>query len=400
MTSHKLPTETIITQEESAISHLPPTEAEETRQDIASTLRRAKLSPSNISRSERICLRNLHNNSDIIVLPADKGDATVILNTSDYVEKMSSLLKSSEYKTTPQDPTTYLVKKTKALITASKLPIEIRKSLIPREKYSRIPRIYGLPKVHKPDIPLRPIVSAFGSPTHHLAKYLASTLQPLAEESSSHVMNSFHFIETLRTYQIHESDILVSFDVVSLSTNIPLKESLEILKTKHHIPQDTLTLINHCMSNTYFLFQGTFYKQVKGAPKGSPLSPAIADIYMENFETNAIDSFHLKPTCWLRYVDDVFVIWPHGPETLQDFFDHLNNINIHIKFTMEDTIDNESQGVYEIPCSACPRNASANSQYAKEIQHLPYSNTTLKQDITLILRDVRPSLQREPSHVG
>ncbi|XP_045466657.1 uncharacterized protein LOC123675351 [Harmonia axyridis] len=89
------------------------------------------------------------------------------------------------------------------------------------------------------------------------------------------------------------------------------------------------------MSNTYFLFQDTFYKQVKGAPMGSPLSPAIANIYMDDFETNAIESFHLKPTCWLRYVDDVFVIWPHGPETLQDFFDHLNNINSHIKFTME-----------------------------------------------------------------
>ncbi|KAK5638773.1 hypothetical protein RI129_013068 [Pyrocoelia pectoralis] len=68
---------------------------------------------------------------------------------------------------------------------------------------------------------------------------------------------------------------------------------------------------------------------------GSPLSPAIADIYMEDFENKAIFTFPLKPKCWYRYVDDTFVIWQHGLDNLNDFLQHLNNIHPNIKFTME-----------------------------------------------------------------
>ncbi|KAK5650471.1 hypothetical protein RI129_001500 [Pyrocoelia pectoralis] len=74
---------------------------------------------------------------------------------------------------------------------------------------------------------------------------------------------------------------------------------------------------------------------------GFPLSPAIANIYMEEFEQNEINTAILKPKCWFRYVDDTFVIWPHGSHTLDDFLQHLNNIHSNIKFTMETENNNE-----------------------------------------------------------
>lgn len=73
---------------------------------------------------------------------------------------------------------------------------------------------------------------------------------------------------------------------------------------------------------------------------GSPLSPVLANLYMEKFEIEAIGSFEHKPTCWLRYVDDIFVIWPHGLETLETFLKHLNNIHSNMKFTMETETNN------------------------------------------------------------
>jgi hypothetical protein len=68
---------------------------------------------------------------------------------------------------------------------------------------------------------------------------------------------------------------------------------------------------------------------------GSPLSPVIANFYMEDFEERALDLAHHKPICWFRYVDDIFVIWPHEPDKLKDFLNHVNSTHECIQFTME-----------------------------------------------------------------
>jgi hypothetical protein len=68
---------------------------------------------------------------------------------------------------------------------------------------------------------------------------------------------------------------------------------------------------------------------------GSPLSLVIAKFYMEDFKEKALDQAPHKPLCWFSYVDDTFIIWPHGPARLKDFLNHLNNIYQCIQFTME-----------------------------------------------------------------
>jgi hypothetical protein len=67
----------------------------------------------------------------------------------------------------------------------------------------------------------------------------------------------------------------------------------------------------------------------------SPLSPVIANFFMEDIEKNAIEQATHKPVCWFIYVDDTFVIWPHGQEKLEDFLNHLNGLHNNIQFTME-----------------------------------------------------------------
>lgn len=68
---------------------------------------------------------------------------------------------------------------------------------------------------------------------------------------------------------------------------------------------------------------------------GSPLSPVVANFYMEKFEEVALSSAPLKPKCWFRYVDDTFVVWSHGEEELLAFLQHLNSVHDRIQFTME-----------------------------------------------------------------
>ncbi|GJQ78204.1 hypothetical protein Trydic_g2533 [Trypoxylus dichotomus] len=77
---------------------------------------------------------------------------------------------------------------------------------------------------------------------------------------------------------------------------------------------------------------------MEGAPMGSPISPIIANIFMEDFEIRVLDTVKYKPKQWLRYVDGTFIIWTHDEDKLQDFLSHLNNIHSKIKFTMEITI--------------------------------------------------------------
>lgn len=127
----------------------------------------------------------------------------------------------------------------------------------------------------------------------------------------------------------------MSFDVVSLFTKIPVPEAMQILKDQHHLEDDMLNLIAHYLMNTYFMFNGKRYKQLAGTPMGSPISPVIANIFMRDFEEKAIDGAALKPKLWLRYVDDTFVIWPHGRDTLDSFLAYLNAQHRDIKFTMK-----------------------------------------------------------------
>ncbi|KAL0280173.1 UNVERIFIED_CONTAM: hypothetical protein PYX00_001546 [Menopon gallinae] len=131
---------------------------------------------------------------------------------------------------------------------------------------------------------------------------------------------------------------MVSFDVTSLFTNVPVDLTLELLAP--HFPPPTLALFHHCLMSSYFLYQGQTFEQTKGLAMGSPLSPAIANFFMEYLEKTALESAPLKPSHWFRYVDDTFVIWPHGSETLPDFLNHLNSIHPDIQFTLE----HESEG--------------------------------------------------------
>ena len=68
---------------------------------------------------------------------------------------------------------------------------------------------------------------------------------------------------------------------------------------------------------------------------------AIANIFMESLEERALKTITQKPSMWIRYVDDTFVIWPHGDDELERFHQHLNQQNQSIKFTIEEEKENQ-----------------------------------------------------------
>jgi len=115
----------------------------------------------------------------------DKGNATVVLNTVDYKQKITSLLEDPSYRRLAKDPTDSTEQKTSLLLKNSTLTEDICKQLRPAG--SRPQRLYGLPKIHKERVPLRPIVNNIGAPTYHLSRYLAGILSQLTGNSAHHV---------------------------------------------------------------------------------------------------------------------------------------------------------------------------------------------------------------------
>ena len=85
------------------------------------------------------------------------------------------------------------------------------------------PRIYGLPKIHKPEIPLRPIVSCVNTFAYDLSAHLADILYPLSGESDYTVPNSSYFVSTISNERIQENEVMVAADVESLFTNVPIE---------------------------------------------------------------------------------------------------------------------------------------------------------------------------------
>ena len=94
-------------------------------------------------------------------------------------------------------------------------------------------------------------------------------------------------------------------------------------------------LLHLCLTITYFMWNGRFYEQKEDAAMGNPLSPVVANIYMEHFEELAMESAEVKPATWLRYIDDTFVVLNKGRDKLLDFLEHLNSIRPSIQLTIE-----------------------------------------------------------------
>nr|VZI50456.1 unnamed protein product [Spirometra erinaceieuropaei] len=302
-----------------------------------------------LSKVERDALGELKADKDLVIVPADKGRATVVLDRTDYLQKVKGLLEDRQFyvpcATNPVRPLAHEINATLlALENSGAITSTDKRLAIPQD--TDLARFYGLPKVHKDGAPLQPIVSLKGTPTYGLAKWLFRRLKFLTDESDNTVFSSVQFLETLKGVSIHPNEVMVSFDVTSLFTSIPQDLTIETIQlllkskydeTENHLGRaQVLQLLKLCL-RTYFTFDGTIYGQVKGTPLGSPISGFIAEAVLQRLESLVLQ--HHKPKFWARYVDDTFVgIDRDQPLT---FKERLNAVFPDIQFTMEEEENNQ-----------------------------------------------------------
>ena len=233
---------------------------------------------------------------DCIVLTADKGVVMVIMDRQDYINKSNNLLNQPTYRAIPQDPTNTIKNKLinilKRVKSQTVLDSVTYKSMYPTSSVP--PKFYGLPKIYKPDKPLRPIVSSCGSVTYGVAK-LTKVLKPLVGTYPYHINSTNVFVEHVKQFTLAPEECLSSYDVPALFTSVPvdlapgvIKDLLEkdpTLKDRTVLPvKDIILLLELCLKNTYFSFPNQFYEQVEGVAMGSKFIPIVANLYMEYFE--------------------------------------------------------------------------------------------------------------------
>ena len=343
-----LPIEEYVTSIEHACQKLKEGGADELRVEIKNILKKTQPTRSNITKEEFQAIRELKHDDNRIILTADKGVALVVLNKEEYIEKAEHLLNQQTYRKIKKDPTPK--QKTKLIKLLKKIKAE---GGISEEKYKKMyptgagsPKFYGLPKIHKQDTPLRPIVSSTGTVSYNTSKELENILKPLVGWTTHHLKNTKDFIQQIKDVKLLPDETIISYDTKALFTSVPIQPVINIIKNKLENDKDLklrtsmsvehiTSLLEYCLKSTYFVFKGQYYEQLEGAAMGSPLSPIIANIYMEEFETKALSTAPNPPTLWKRFVDDTFVVIKKCHQ--EEFFHHINSLEDTMQFTAENT---------------------------------------------------------------
>ena len=311
----------------------------------------------NFSKPESVALKNLSQNHKITIKKSDKSSSLVVMDTTDYVKSAMLQLNNREFYRPLQQPK---YPDNARVLEQILYQMFHKQHLSEKELFFLLPPpvprprlFYGLPKVHKPRTkwshgipPLRPIISDCGSESYNISKLIDPQLQLVSQNHFSYIKDTWHFLQLISAHKPTPQAILASADVESLYTNIPLDELLhrtQVALDKRPIQRpetsDLIKLLHIQLFNNDFMFQDKTFLQVHGISMGKAFSPSLANIYMAEYDAILIkETTKLgipPPSLYLRYLDDIFIIYDHGLPNFQKFMQVANIIDPHIKLTFE-----------------------------------------------------------------
>ncbi|XP_046468040.1 uncharacterized protein [Neodiprion pinetum] len=291
-----IPTNKLISDFESKISFISSDSRNTAHQDFTNTIKKFINTPSPLHADKNILHKMKetkifqNNNQALLFLKADKGNTTVVMNKQMYEDKiLQQLSNNNSYKVVRYDLTCTLQQEVKKLTTDWSKSILISDQL--RRQIAKTnclpPRAYGLPKI---------------------TGYTGYT---------------------------------VSLDVVSLFTNVPQDLAINAVKQRWHqlvdkIPvplNELLKALHICFKAAIFKFNHNIYAQTYGLPMGSPLSPILSDLVLDDLEQYCLNKLDFKPSFFFRYVDDIITAVPS--DKVAEMLSVFNSFHPRLQFTSE-----------------------------------------------------------------
>ena len=199
----------------------------------------------------------------------------------------------------------------------------------------QLPRLYGLAKVHKKNIPLRPVLSVPGSPYHKIAQKVTEWLSVVPE---SKINSSTQKTLDSMTNVMEHDKVIISFDVTSLYTNVPVKEAIQEASDRLYsgdvqapsVDKETfITLAAISCTNVILSIHDGTYRQIDGLAMGSPPAPPLSNIWLSKYEPAIKDDAKL----FERYIDDTLRTIKES--LIENKLSEINSLHPNLKFTLE-----------------------------------------------------------------
>ena len=293
------------------------------------------------SRNITLTKRYLKEN-DLLAIPFDKGVGICLMHKDAYHDKMNSIIALPQFQKwiKPRKNAMHPLLKEEQrvsdilteLLQNGKIDEGLYNQLSPTG--SQPARLYGLAKVHKQDMPMRPVLSMPGSVYYNIAKQVASWLSHVPECQIN--CSTKEVCDTLSTVKLEDDEELISFDVVSLYTNVPVIESInvcaDLLFNKFTLPidKDTFIVLAKIAScNVLMLTHDGYYTQIEGLAMGSPPAPHLANGWMSQFDADIRGESKL----YFRYMDDV--LKNNKKTNIEQKLQDINALHPSLTFTRE-----------------------------------------------------------------
>lgn len=289
-------------------------------------------------------------NNDLVVTKADKSNAIVFLPRPLYHTKVADFLTQGDITICNQDPTVRINTELRQLLKETQL-LENPEKLI--NMNPRPPKFHGYVKTHKvtqevniKQVPIRPVVATYSSPTYKTEKFLAKLFRRHTSWKPTYgIKNSTELASQLQGLKLPHNAKLVSLDVDNLFTNVDVKEAnhlaCEILKNHSNLSRGELknfkVLLDFVTNNNYFQYQDDIFKLTDGLPMGAPTSPLLADIFMHKYDNMivSLEKWNRKILKYVRFVDDVYLIWTGSNRELDQFLKDINKLKKNLTFKLE-----------------------------------------------------------------
>ena len=218
-------------------------------------------------------------------------------------------------------------------------------------------------------------------------KYFGIRLRNSATPCKNHDLYVKDTADFLRRLQgvpcVAEEVLLVTLDVKSLYSNIPHSDGTKACEHLLNLnpecrgisTESVSDLVSTVLTKNHFQFNGDNYLQTMGCAMGTNIAPSFASLFMGKFEKDILSQYHQYPFVWLRFLDDIFLIWQYSEKELLDFIENSNNAHPSIKCTYH--YSNENATFLDVDISRnsdCILDTSVHVKKTNNYQYIEYSS--------------------------